>query len=471
MTTRFLTCGAVAGLALAWLAAAPAAHAGAFYLVERGARSFSLSGAHIAGADDMNAQWLNPAGLTRLAGNVHLYLDFATIIADQSFARAFDAEVARRDPMYTNGFGTVENDGSPLFDPSLGFATRFGLEDWIFAFGVYGPYTGTNRWPADGPQRYANVSLDPIKLTAQLSVAWRPHPRFAIGVGLQGIFASIKQRVAISAYPGVFGAPEDRELDAFAEVTAHDSFSPSGNMGIIVTPVDGFDIGLSGQLPVRADLEGRLRVNLPTHWYFSESAVSGDRLAGNIDFPGVLRLGLRAYEPDLWSVELASVVEFWSAQKTIAVVPDGIEFTDIPGIGTFRIKPISIRQDLKDVVSVRLGGSFRPDGPAGLVTLRAGTSFETGSPPDATLSTLRIDGDKIGVSLGATFHLDPIALDFAMGWSHMFARTITDSEKRQVNPLYDESEAPFGDAGPTTVGNGTYELDNWVIALTLNAGW
>ena len=31
-----------------------------------------------------------------------------------------------------------------------------------------------------------------------------------------------------------------------------DTFSPSGNFGLIWTPVDHFDIGLVGQLPVHA---------------------------------------------------------------------------------------------------------------------------------------------------------------------------------------------------------------------------
>ncbi len=445
------------------------ARAGGFWLAERGARSFSLGGAHIAGADDMNAQWLNPAGLTRLKGDWNLYLDAALIVAEQSFARAFDADVARRDPTYADGFPVERARVEPFFDPSLGVATRFGLDDWIFALGVYGPYAGTNKWSADGPQRYSLVSLEPIQLTTQLSVGWRPHPRLAVGIGLQAVYTSIRQRVVISAYPGVFGWQEDRELDVFAEVAASDGFSPSGNAGLIWTPVDGLDVAVSAQLPVRADIGGKLRVNLSEHWYFSGSSVSGDRISGRVDFPGVLRLGVRAYEEAAWSLELAAVAELWSAQASIPVVPQGIEFRDVPGIGTFRVKPIDIRQDFQDLVSVRLGGSWQPGG--GALTLRAGTYVETGAAPDATVSVLRIDGTKLGFGLGATWVAAPLAIDLGLGYVHMFTREVSTSEKTQVNPLYDEDDGPFGESGPNVVGNGRYEMGHWVMSVTASAGW
>jgi len=464
---RYALCAALA-LGAALSGASRDAHAGAFFLAERGARSFSLGGAHIAGSDDMNAQWLNPAGLTRLAGNLHLYLDAAVIGANQSFARAYDAEVARRDPAYANGFPVASSNGEPFFDPSLGIATRFGLKDWIFALGVYGPYAGTNKWDVDGPQRYALTSLAAVQLNVQLSVAWQPHERFAVGLGLQAVYTSIGQRVAISSYPGVFGWQEDRELDVLADV-ALSGFAPSGNIGLIWTPVDGFDVGFSAQLPVHAELEGKLQANLATHWYFSETTMSGDKLKGSIDFPAILRLGLRVYDDTLWSLELASVLELWSVQNEIPITPQDIEFRNVPGIGTFRVKPMTIKQDFNDVLSVRLGGSFRPG--KGLVTLRAGTYFETGAAPDSTISALRIDGDKLGFGLGATFHLGALALDLAGGYVQMFARTVTTSEKKQINPIYAEDSGPYGATGPNVVGNGRYELSHWVVSMALNAGW
>ena len=131
-------------LVLALVALTSQAHAGSLYLPERGARALSMGGAFVGGADDLNAQWLNPAALMRLGDGFHLYLDFGLIFSDQSFDRADDPEVMRKDPLYASGFPTVTDDGGPLPDPSLGIATNFGLKDWMFALGAYGPYAGTN---------------------------------------------------------------------------------------------------------------------------------------------------------------------------------------------------------------------------------------------------------------------------------------------------------------------------------------
>jgi len=459
----------LAALALALVAPAHEARAGAFYLPERGARALSLGGAFIAGADDLNAQWLNPAALTRLSDGFHLYVDFGLITSDQRFDRADDPEVMRKDPLYADGFPTAEDEGGPFPDPSLAIATNFGLEDWMFAFGFYGPYAGTNAWDPDGPQRYSLVSLQAVELFVQLSVAWRPVKELSVGVGVQWVVTTLKQRLAISAYPGVFGWAEQRDLEAFAQVDAADMFTPSANLGVLWSPTDMFDIGVSAQLPASIEASGELTVRKPSHYYFSDVDVVGDRIEVALDFPLILRLGLRLHDDDAhWAVELAGVLELWSVQDTIDVAPGegGIAFENVPGIGTYTVKPFAIDQQGKDVVSVRLGGSFRPGG--GMVTVRAGGYYESGAPPDKTVTVLDIDGDKIGVALGGTLHLgEDVELDLVGAWIETFERTITTSTKTQVNPIFETDPRPFPDSGPSVVGNGTYHARNIIVALSL----
>lgn len=448
-----------------------AAHAGAFYIPERGARALSLGGAFIAGADDLNAQWLNPAALTRLSKDFALYVDLGLIFSDQSFARQSDEEVIRKDPTYADGIPSVSDEGPPFPDPSLAIATNFGLEDWVFCLGAYGPYAGTNQWPEDGPQRYSLVSLQAVEFFAQLSVAWRPSDRFSIGIGLQSVMTSIKQRLVISSYPGVFGWPEQRDLDVLAQVDVVDAFTPSGNLGLLITPVDGFDIGLSAQLPVSADLSGKLKTRRPSHYYFSDTQIVGDNINVKLDFPWIFRVGLRAFDPDLWSVELAAVLEMWSALDAISVAPGegGIAFTNVPGIGTYNVKPFSIEQRYDDVVSIRLGGSWSPS--RGDFTVRAGVFYETGAAPDETLSVLDIDGDKLGFAVGGTLRLGKFQIDLTAAWVETFERTVTNSEKTQVNPIYTADPTPYDETGPSTIGNGTYSARNIILATTFSAGF
>ena len=456
---------------LAALALAPGlGRAGSFYLPERGARSLAMGGAHIAGADDLNAQWLNPAGLTRLTEDLTLSLDLGVIFTEQRFARADDAEVMRKDPRYTQGFPEVTHEGPPFPDPSLAVASNLGTEDFVFAFGVYGPYAGSNAWPEDGPQRYSVISLEALELFVQLSAAWRISDRVAVGVGLQGVVTSITQRLAISGYPGLFGWAEDPTLDNLVEVAVHDLFTPSANIGALFTPVDGLDVGLSAQLPVHAEASGTLKVRLPSHYYFSETTVRGDKIDLDLDFPAILRLGVRLYEPARWSVELAAVYELWSALDDIVVRPGegGVAFENVPGIGSYRVRTFNLRVDSEDVLSLRLGGSWTPTAP---LTLRAGVLYEPSSLPDRTLTVLKLDNDKVGATFGATLDLGAVDLDLAVAYLAMFDRTVTDSVKTQVNPIYEADAGPYGDSGPHAVGNGTYGGSYLTLAATVTAAF
>jgi len=458
---------------------ATTAHAGAFYLPERGARALSLGGAFIAGVDDLNAQWLNPAGLTRLSDqSLSLYLDFGLIFSEQTFARQNDPEAMRKDPALADGFPEVSDSGGPFPNPSLAIATNFGLDNWVFALGVYGPYAGTNEWPEDGPQRYSVINLQAIELFVQLSAAFRPNRHFAIGAGLQWVTTGVKQRLKISAYPGVFGWREQRDLDVLAEVDVSDPFSISGNLGVLITPTSAspgggldLDIGLSVQLPVAADAAGTLEVQKPGHYYFSTTEIVGDQIGLTLDFPWILRAGLRLYDGRLWSVELATVVELWSALDQIAVTPgdEGIAFSGVPGIGRYAVKPFALDVSYEDIISVRLGASLTPGN--GPLTLRLGTFFETGAPPSQTLTVLDIDGEKLGVGAGATLYVGAFAIDLSFAWIETFERTVSDSTKAQVNPIYLADPQPYDETGPSIVGNGTYSARNFILATSISVGF
>lgn len=468
---RALALAALAALAVTGYA--PPADAGGFYVPERGARALALGGAQVAGADDLNAQWLNPAALTRLTADLTLHADLGVVFTDQRFARADDAEVMRKDPRYADGFPEVDNSGPPFPSPTLAVASTLGTRDFVFSLGVYGPYAGSNVWPEDGPQRYSLIRLDAIELFTQLSVAWRISDRVSVGVGLQWVYAAIKQRLQISGYPGVFGWAEQPELDTLVEVDVTDPFTPSANLGVLVTPIDGFDIGLSAQLPVPVRATGTVQTRLPDHYYFSDVVVRGDAMEVDLTFPAILRLGLRLYEPQRWSLELAAVYELWSALETIAARPGagGVAFENVPGVGTYQVRPFGIPQDHRDVLSLRLGGSWRPGATDGPVTLRAGALLESSSLPDRTTTVLKIDNDKLGFTLGATFHLGAVDLDLAAAWIGQRERVVTDSVKFQVNPLYDEDAAPYGDAGPHVVGDGTYGGSYVILATSVTAAF
>jgi long-subunit fatty acid transport protein len=191
----------------------------------------------------------------------------------------------------------------------------------------------------------------------------------------------------------------------------------------------------------------------------------------SLDFPWIFRLGVRYHDADLWSVELASVIELWSALDTIDVSPggDGIAFVGVPGIGRYSVKPFSIESHYLDVFSLRLGGWWSPG--AGDFTVRAGVFYENGAAPSRTLTVLDIDGDKIGIGLGGTVRLGKLQIDLTAAYIDTFQRAVPNSDKTQVNPIYDADDKPYGDTEPSYVGNGTYSAKNFILATTFSAGF
>src|SRR5262249_6023233 len=75
---------------VALVATSGAAHAGGLYLPFRGVRETGRGGAFVAGADDAEALWDNPAGLAALAGgaeSVQLLLDAAYVGHSLTYTR------------------------------------------------------------------------------------------------------------------------------------------------------------------------------------------------------------------------------------------------------------------------------------------------------------------------------------------------------------------------------------------------
>src|SRR5579863_6584919 len=82
------TCGVRMGVACAvaaWASAPAVGHAGGLYFSDRGVRPLGRGGAFVAGADDLNATWYNPAGLAD-AGTSILF-DGAWLHFTSSFTR------------------------------------------------------------------------------------------------------------------------------------------------------------------------------------------------------------------------------------------------------------------------------------------------------------------------------------------------------------------------------------------------
>lgn len=471
------------------------ARAGGFFLPVRGARALSHGGAVFASGDDLNAMWSNPATLFRSSAKVAVWLDFALINLGATFHRTDHAQVLAYDDRYVGGFPKVSSN-TWFPDPALAVGSNFGLKKFMFVVGVYGPYAGMSSWPNDdakcspgqtsaacatqcfadpgscdwnrGPQRYSLIKPQRLLLSYQLSVSYRPIPEFSVGAGLFLASFMMKERMKISAYPGIFGWAEDPSLDALIELDAQDWVKVGAVVGVWGRPVKWLELGISYTTPLKVKATGTLHVRLPSHYYFSDTSVTGDKIQIDTNFPMALRLGARYVHPKgLFDVELGFTWENWSVHRAIVVRPtETIQFENVPGLGSYRVKTFTVRESFHDTVSVHLGSSVKAY--KEILEVRAGYFFELGAIPNRTYTVQTIDGNKHGLGLGLSARFWRMRLDVSYGLVMLANRTVTNSEKRQVNPLYEEDTGPYVSGRPTIVGNGQHTARYHILAMSLS---
>jgi len=438
----------LAALATFAVDVAPAA-AGGMYLPIRGVRASGRAGAIIAGVDDVSALWINPAGLAKLGGASGL-VD-ATFVGQQVTHTRIDSG-GNTQPAVNN-----ESPGLPV--PSLGFAAAVG-DRLVIGGGLWAPYASLGRYAEDGPQRYASVDQSRSAIvTVGLGVAVKLGDRVRLGATLQDHIASLSTSIVLSGCPGqTVCAPEDPEWDSFNRIDQTTYFSPSGSVGAQVDLGARATVGLAVQLPVGISGQGTLHSRLPSSGFFDGAAVEGDRADVSLDLPMAVRFGIEV-RPGRWRIEAATTIERWSTQEQITIQPVGVRIVNAPGVGTYEFGTIVIPRDFKDTVAAQLGVEGQPVAGKPL-TVRGGYLFETGAPPDATLSVLNVDGAKHLVTAGVGYRAGRWTVDAMFGFGAMLTRTVDPSEAHvpQVNPIRDDS-APL----PVYVNAGEYR-SSWILA-------
>ncbi len=458
----------VASLALVSLAPRDA-HAGGFYLLDRGVRPLGRGGAFVAGADDAHAFWYNPAGLTE-AGNGVL-LDASLVLFSNTYTRS-----ARPDPsMAPVGFAPVEGNGAPLPLPTLVVTHDFGLRNWRFAAAISAPYSVLPTYDNSptAPQRYSLVTLDGSLLSfVTLSAAWRPHRTFSVGVGVAALVGSFVSQLAFSACPAtVTCAPEDPQWDSAAQLNVGPIFAPTGNVGLRYTPHPRVTIGASFALPITVDAPATLKVRLPSAPYYDGARVEGDQARVGFTLAPIARLGVEVRPTDTLRVEVAGVWEGWSVHDAITMTPENVRIANVRAVGDYEVSRVAITRNFQDTWSVRVGGeqSFTA-GDWGIVA-RAGFSYETSTTTPAYTSVLTFDAAKATVSIGASITRGRWRLDAA--YAHTFWGPVETTPcaydpatPTQCAGLYPTAPFRTGPNAPRyTINGGTYDPSLNVFGL------
>jgi long-chain fatty acid transport protein len=470
------TRGAAALVTVAAVLAAADARGAGLYFTDRGVRPLGRGGAFVAGADDINAIWYNPAGLAD-AGTSFL-LDASWLDFSSSFTRQTNVPDASG-TVRTFVFPTVNGTTPFLPIPTIGASYNVpSMQELTFAIGAFAPYTAVASYPltlGDGtpsPSRYSLVSLDGSALVVTgLWAAYEPADWIRLGVGVEALVGTFDSTVVFSACPpqNLVCAAEDPNYDAYSQLKVGPIFAPSGNAGVTLVPEKHVRIGISGQLPFSIDAPATVTVRLPNAVEFDNASQSGDNAHVKFELPAIFRAGVegrvQAGPGDL-RVEVAYVREFWTTQHSIDIVPNNIELLNVKGFPSpFAVSPISIPRNFDNSNSYRLGGEYSFKVSEYLLDARLGINYETSAVPAAYESPLTVDMNKVMLGLGGSIHVGTHWRFDAM-FAHTFASTVyvdpSIAAVPKVNPVQGnptQSEA---------INGGTYTASAEVLGVGLN---
>ncbi len=433
--------------------------AAGFFLPVRGVRPLGRAGASTASGSGVHAMWYNPASMIKLEGT-HVLLEAALVNLTSSFDRTPRFE--------TNGdvieYERVTNGKAPDLIPSLMGTSDFGLERVVFGLGLMPPYGLRYIYPETGAQRYAAVRNDQaasasIALGASVQVTdW-----LAVGAMFHNQFFDMKIITTSSGYQGLFGRPEDPDLDILLSIHSVDPFTPSGSFGVLITPLPEFEVGLSFLLPSTIeDTDAQVEVRLPSHAFFDGAEVEGSTVSGSFDLPWVFRSGVRYIQPR-WDIELNVTVEGWSVHDAIYTTPEDVKITNVFQLDEVVVGPLTIPEDYHNSINLSLGSDYQviPD----VLTLRAGINLEQAAIPVHRLSNFQIDTDKVMPTFGLSWAIpnSPVILDFAYAHVFFVDEEVTNSQVTQINPTFED--------GAITVGNGFYQASADLVGLSIEAAF
>jgi long-chain fatty acid transport protein len=445
-----------AALALALVAAAAGtADAGGMTLHTRGVRATARGGAFIGGADDLNALWLNPAGLAHAAGGAGK----TSILIDAAFVSQ-KGEYTRVDSGM-NPQATVSNQSPGLPIPSIAGGFDLGKKG-VIAAGLYAPYAGLMKFGEDDAQRYSLIDLSQsVLLTMSVGIGWQVSDRLRVGATVQNWISSMSQTMKVSGCPGeTVCAPEDPEFDAMVQLDQNDLFNPSASLGVQLDAGEKVTIGASFQAPVHMAGGATLRTRLPSSGFYDGATVSGDQASVDYWLPPVGRVGVEVRPAPRWRIEVAGDVELWSMHEEMAITPDGMRIEDAPGVGTYELGPMTVPRHYENTYAASLGVEGQPAAGTPLRIL-AGYTYETAAAPDAYLSVLTFDGAKHVGTGGLGYGFGRYTLDLVVAFAKVEDRTVTPEEGRspQLNPVRDPNDPPL----ETYVNWGDYS-SSWLVA-------
>jgi long-chain fatty acid transport protein len=403
------------------------AHASTFAVRETSSDGLATIFAGDASAADSTATaFNNPAGMTQLHGN------------------QVEADVVAGFPTI-NFHGTATTAGAPTAGNNGNNAGRFGalpnfygvldLSDQIkLGIAINSPFALIVKQNAGWYGRYLATDSAVMSTNINPSIAYKINDKISIGGGVsaQWLQATLAQGFNQSA----LGAP-----DALVRFKG-DDWGFGYNLGTLLKPWDGTQIGLTYRSKVSHQLKGDLdflRVAAP----LSGLLVSG---AGALDanMPASTTLGITQSVTSQLKVSLSLQWTQWSAFKSINIQ------------SATATAPINVGYSDSWFTSIGASYQWNDDW-----TLRGGLGWDQ-SPVDNRYRVVNFpDQDRYMVGLGFDYKINA-ALTFSGAYAHYFA-----PHASMNGSINNTDNNPFG----STVLKGTYQLSLDYVSLGVRYGF
>lgn len=466
------------GLLLASWSFPRSAQAGGLYLMPRGAEAAARGGARVAGSDDPQALWYNPAGL--LSSGRQLLVDGVLPIVRTDFTRMLDNGMEQPKVSSTSAV--------PI--PTLAYSDNFGLKDWGFGIGLIVPPGSGGSWPdkvngRPAPQRYSILDAEGTFLaTLALGAAYSPVERLSLGVALYLTAAQVGATVALSACDYAFCLqPEAKEWEGRTRFLLGPVYTASAVFGakyaIGRAAGNGREarewatVGASLQLKTKISGDAQFDVTLPDQSIFDDvklqNRAGGTDLKADMEvaLPMVIRLGVEFRPLKSLRTEIGGTWENWSEQSSITVNPKGVIARDVPGIGDVAADKVTLARNMRDTWSLNIGGTYDL---APLVRSRrafaanAGFMYESSSFQNRDLSVTTIDTRKTMIGLGVSYEVARnVLLDLTYGHIFMRNRHVRNSRvllPAAIHPLpQDDDPGSYEPGDRPAIGNGKYVME------------
>jgi long-chain fatty acid transport protein len=458
-------------LALLW--APSAAHAGSLYLMPRGVEAAGRAGARVAGADDPQALWYNPAGL--VASGRQLLVDALLPLARIDYQRFYD-----------NGEKSPNVHAlSAIPIPTIGYTDNFGLRDWGFGAALIIPTGWGGQYPetVDGqpaPQRYSILNADNSYVASlALGAAYRPIEALSLGVAVYLTAVQLGATVAVSACDYALCAqPEGKEWEGRARFLLGPVYTASAVFGATYA-FKWLKVGASLALKTPVEGDAQIDIALPDQKAFDdvtfENAKGGKDLKAGVEvaLPMTARLGVEVSPIKLLRVELAGSWENWGGMDRLTLNPRGITARNVPGIGDLVAEKVDVALNMRDTWAVALGGRYEL---SQLLrwrrgfALSAGAMFETSAYDKRDLNPAAVDSQKFLLGVGAALEVARnVFLDVSYG--HIFMKNQRVTNSRVLLPSAALPEPVDPDPGtyevgdPPRIGNGRYIMEADFVGL------